>query len=182
MTPKSSTESLSAAIIERYISCTKSKDTKPIAAVFIDYIQKLSTEEERTNRQQEVQRICQTLLTTTLDKRMAIPIILAGDIEQDANLVLGIWNEQAGELDDLLAQKAKSDINTEELDRRINKLKNPLPNTPINLQIKVLKNRNGQNNMLFKLDGYLDRYLIKNKDDKENYAKQAIETRTKTTN
>lgn len=196
MTPKSSTESLSAAIIERCISCTKSKDTKPIAAVFIDYIQKLSTEEERTNRQQEVQRICQTLLTTTLDKRMAIPIILgaqvnrevksldtfnlsnmreAGDIEQDANLVLGIWNEQAGELDDLLAQKAKSDINTEELDRRINKLKNPLPNTPINLQIKVLKNRNGQNNMLFKLDGYLDRYLIKNKDDKKNYAKQAIE-------
>ena len=203
MTPRSSTESLSAAIIERCISCSKSKDTKPIAAVFIDYIQKLSTEEERTNRQQKVQRICQTLLTTTLDKRVAIPIILgaqvnrevksldtfnlsnmreAGDIEQDANLVLGIWNEQAGELDNLLAIQ-KSLAQQIEFDSKcfgklrdsmgelkqyyanvqteINKLKNPEPNTAVKLQIKVLKNRNGQNNGVFELDGYLDRYFIK---------------------
>ena len=221
MTPKSSTESLSAAIIESCISCANSKDTKPIAAVFIDYIQKLSTEEERTNRQQELQRICQALLTTTLDKRVAIPIILgaqvnrevksldtfnlsnmreAGDIEQDANLVLGIWNEQAGELDNLLAiQKsltqqiefdekcfgkpsgAKKELENyyKNVDTAIKGLKNPLPNTSVNLQIKVLKNRNGQNNGVFELDGYLDRYLIK---DKKNCAEQAIEELKQQTN
>ena len=77
----------------------------------------------RVNRQQEIQRICQTLLTTALDKRVAASIILGaqvnrevisfdtlnldnmregGDIEQDANLVLGMWNDQAGKMDNFL--------------------------------------------------------------------------------
>ncbi len=223
MTPKSSTESLSAAIIERCISCSKSKNTKPIAAIFIDYVQKLSTEEERVNRQQEIQRICQTLLTTTLDKRVAIPIILgaqvnrevksldtfnlsnmreAGDIEQDANLIIGIWNEQAGNLDNLLVRQKSiarkielyaegigvSKYSKEDLEKRlanvekaIESLKNPQPNTPVNLQIKVLKNRNGQNNGVFELNGYLNRYLIednlstlekKHKQNKQSKEKQ----------
>lgn len=209
MTPKSSTESLSFAIIERCMTCSKKEGDKqkPIAAVFIDYVQKLNTEEERVNRQQEIQRICQTLLSTALDKRVAASIILgaqvnrgvisldtlnldnmreAGDIEQDANLVLGIWNEQAGLMDMLIAKLTSFENTLKEDEARyhthhkklkeaektecaesikhikdmITALQNPPPNTPNTLKIKVLKNRNGQNNGVFELDGYLDRYLI----------------------
>ena len=77
LTPKSSAESLSTAIIERCMAFQKEdgqpnnqeqqivqiKDKKEVAAVFIDYVQKMTTEEERVNRQQEIQRICQTLLS-----------------------------------------------------------------------------------------------------------------------
>ena len=220
MTPKSTTESLSTAIIERCIFCSKKEKDKqkPIAAVFIDYVQKLSTEEERVNRQQEIQRICQTLLTTALDKRVATSIILgsqvnrevlsfdtlnldnmreAGDIEQDANLVLGVWNDQAGKMDNLLkrlgeierdiqeagnqtkqiSDKKSYDINKLNLwktnvKNMIETLQNPPPNTPNTLKIKVLKNRNGQNNGVFELNGYLDRYSI---EDTLETKKKAIE-------
>ena len=209
MTSKSSAESLSFAIIERCMACSKKEGDKqkPIAAVFIDYVQKLNTEEERVNRQQEIQRICQTLLSTALDKRVAASIILgaqvnrgvisldtlnldnmreAGDIEQDANLVLGIWNEQAGLMDMLIAKLTSFENTLKEDEARyhthhkklkevektecaesikhikdmITALQNPPPNTPNTLKIKVLKNRNGQNNGVFELNGYLDRYLI----------------------
>lgn len=220
MTPKSSTESLSVAIIERFSSCSKKdkNNIKPIAAVFIDYVQKLNTEEERVNRQQEIQRICQTLLTTALDKRVAASIILgaqvnrgvtsldslnldnmreAGDIEQDANLVLGLWNEQAGELDRLLARQnaitsqlelykkcigvAKESLEDlknyqDNVTKALDGLKNPLQNTSIKLKIKVLKNRNGRNNGVFELDGYLDRYSI---EDTIETKKNAIEASKK---
>lgn len=231
MTPKSTTESLSTAIIERCLSVLNSKKkelvenqpekvekVKEVAAVFIDYVQKLSTEEERVNRQQEIQRICQTLLTTALDKRVAASIILGaqvnrevisfdtlnldnmregGDIEQDANLVLGMWNDQAGKMDNLLkrlgeierdlqeavdqtkqiSDKKSYDINKLNLWKNnvknmIETLQNPPPNTPNTLKIKVLKNRNGQNNGVFELDGYLDRYSI---EDTLETKKKAIE-------
>jgi replicative DNA helicase len=146
------------------------------------------------------------LLTTALDKRVAASIILGaqvnrevisfdtlnldnmregGDIEQDANLVLGMWNDQAGKMDNLLkrlgeierdlqeavdqtkqiSDKKSYDINKLNLwktnvKNMIETLQNPPPNTPNTLKIKVLKNRNGQNNGVFELDGYLDRYSI----------------------
>jgi DNA primase catalytic core len=225
LTAKSNVESLSTAIFER---CTAFKEAefnednnqaeqiaeqakgiqtkKKVAAVFIDYVQKLTTEEERVNRQQEIQKICQTLLSTALDKSVGTSIILgaqvnrnvtsleeltldkmreAGDIEQDANLVLGIWNDQAGEIDWLVARLGELKDKLKRLELGIddltesNKPKKPLSKTKINnaieqikndlraeqtslntIMVKVLKNRNGQNNGLFKLRGYLDRYFI----------------------
>jgi DNA primase catalytic core len=128
---KPSVESLTSAIIERCMACSNSLKAdsyeqkpqaeikKEVAAVFIDYVQKLTTEEERVNRQQEIQRICNILLSTTQDKRVKAAFILgtqanreakssdtfnlhnmkdAGDIEQDANLVLGVWNPLAAQM------------------------------------------------------------------------------------
>jgi len=128
---KPSVESLTSAIIERCIACSnflkaesheqkqQTEIKKEVAAVFIDYVQKLTTEEERVNRQQEIQRICNILLSTTQDKRVKAAFVLgtqanrdakssdtfnlhnmkdAGDIEQDANLVLGIWNPLAAQM------------------------------------------------------------------------------------
>ena len=225
LTAKSNVESFSTAIFER---CTAFKEEefnednnqaeqiaaqakevqnkKKVAAVFIDYVQKLTTEEERVNRQQEIQKICQTLLSTALDKSVGTSIILgaqvnrnvtsleeltldkmreAGDIEQDANLVLGIWNEQAGEIDWLVARlgelkdklkrlklgiddltesnKPRKPLSETKINNAIEKIKNDLraEQTSLNtIMVKVLKNRNGQNNGLFKLRGYLDRYFI----------------------
>jgi len=228
LTPKSTAESLSTAIIERCMDFKEEEQhnednnqkegleeqpqkggvKKKVAAVFIDYVQKLTTEEERANRQQEIQKICQSLLSTALDTRVESSIILgaqlnrnvtsfeeltldkmreSGDIEQDANLVLGIWNEQAGEIDWLVAQLAelkeklkklelelddlaidKTSSKPKKLDKNkiaaaIERVKTELRVQQIPLttiQVKVLKNRNGQNNGLFKLKGYLDRYFI----------------------
>lgn len=227
MTPKSSAESLSAVIIERCIRSKKEQSNKDkmredqpkkeVAAVFIDYVQKLSTEEERANRQQEIQRICQTLLSTALDTRVATSIILgaqvnrnvisfdtltldnmreAGDIEQDANLILGVWNEQAGEVDWLLSklaelnqqeknlklsitQKKSLNLNQDQITNTKNKIQGELKNLKGNstntLKIKVLKNRNGQNNGVFDLNGYLDRYLIEDTvDTKKKYHKKTL--------
>ena len=217
LTPKSSAESLSTAIIERCMAFQKEdgqpnnqeqqivqiKDKKEVAAVFIDYVQKLTTEEERVNRQQEIQRICQTLLSTALDKRVATSIILgaqvnrnvtsfdtltldnmreAGDIEQDANLVLGIWNEQAGEIDWLLAKLGelkekekmcnlglndlggKKGFDLGKIGEALTKISKTIKRTQEtsakSIKIKVLKNRNGQNNGIFELEGHLERYFI----------------------
>ena len=216
LTPKSTAESLSTAIFERCIAFQKEKPKdqeqqtnqekpkKEVAAVFIDYVQKLTTEEERANRQQEIQKICQTLLSTALDKKVGTSIILgaqvnrnvtsfeeltldkmreAGDIEQDANLVLGIWNDQAGEIDWLLSKLGelkekekmcnlglndlggkktfKLDNVKNALTEITNKIKTTQDTSVKSLKIKVLKNRNGQNNGIFELEGYLDRYFIK---------------------
>jgi len=211
LSPKSTAESLSTAIFER---CTAFKEEqvkqgevkKKVAAVFIDYVQKLTTEEERVNRQQEIQRICDILSRTTRDKRVKAAFILgaqvnrnvtsleeltldkmreAGDIEQEANLVLGIWNEQAGNIDWLVARlgelkdklkrlklgiedltesrKPKKPLNETKINNAINQIENDLRagQTSLNtIMVKVLKNRNGQNNGLFKLAGHLDRYFI----------------------
>lgn len=226
LTPKSSVESLSTAIFERCIAFQKEEEhnednnqeervkeqakqrgvKKKVAAVFIDYVQKLTTEEERANRQQEIQRICQALLWTALNKKVETSIILgaqvnrnvtsfeeltldkmreAGDIEQDANLVLGIWNDQAGNIDWLLKQEAelkekqkiaeygldalskstKGKINEGNVIKALGKIKEKLEEykkskTAQTIRVKVLKNRNGQNNGVFELEGYLDRYFI----------------------
>ena len=77
MNPKNNVEILSTSIIDRVISCNK---TKPIGAVFIDYVQKLNTTEQKVNRQQEVQKVCQTLLHTALNKEVKAAIILGSQV------------------------------------------------------------------------------------------------------
>jgi len=83
-----------------------------IGAIFIDYIQKIRPTEKAPSRQLEIQRISATLLETAVS--LNIPMIVgaqvnrevadrkdltddkireAGDIEQDANIILGVWSE-----------------------------------------------------------------------------------------
>lgn len=235
LTPETTVESLSAAIIERCMFSQKEKQPnvqeqqtqqarvkKEVAAVFIDYVQKLSSEEERASRQQEIQTICKTLLSTALDKRVATSIILgaqanrevksldtltldnmreSGDIEQDANLVLGIWNERAAEIDWLLAKevelkqikkmldlglessikkKQKQDWSAEKIKIELSKIKNELDNIknkPRNrIKVKILKNRNGQNNGTFELEGCLDSYFIE--DTIETWEEKSLKEKT----
>lgn len=196
---KAKVEILSSAIIERVEA-----SEKPVAAIFIDYVQKLNTEEERVNRQQEVQRICQSILNTALDERVNAAIILgaqvnrdvksldsftldnmreAGDIEQDANLVLGIWDEQAGKLDSLYQKLetinnkiddtkygiknedlAKSEKSKENIENEIKASSNTDTRTGKVLKVKVLKNRNGRKDVVVELESYPSRFLIKDMD------------------
>ena len=146
---KTSVESLTSAIIERCIACSnllkaesheqkqQTEIKKEVAAVFIDYVQKLTTEEERANRQQEIQRICNILLSTTQDKRVKAAFVLgtqanrdakssdtfnlhnmkdAGDIEQDANLVLGVWNPLAAQMQMLQSAIDQAEMTVQILD------------------------------------------------------------------
>src|SRR5690606_31775739 len=87
LTPRNSTESLSAAIIDRCMSFQREEQQtqhtevkKEVAAVFIDYVQKLTSEEDSVNRQQEIQKVCETLLLTALDKRVGTSIILGAQV------------------------------------------------------------------------------------------------------
>jgi len=87
------------------------KEKFNVGAVFIDYIQKVKIRNNFGTRQLELQKISEILLETA--KELSIPIILgaqlgrdknqkdkvnldnlreSGDIEQDANLVLGLYN------------------------------------------------------------------------------------------
>lgn len=112
-----------------------------IGAVFIDYIQKIKIKGRYQTRQIEIQKISERILETA--KGLSIPIILgaqlgrdpqhsdkvrldnlreAGDIEQDANLVLGLFNPAMEK-----AQENGEFIKGDEVD----------------LKVIVLKNRNG---------------------------------------
>lgn len=112
-----------------------------IGAVFIDYIQKIKIAGRYATRQMELQKVSETILETA--KKLSIPIILgaqlgrdpqhsdkvrldnlreAGDIEQDANLVLGLFNPAM--------EKAQDNGETSREDT-------------VDLQVTVLKNRNG---------------------------------------
>ena len=112
-----------------------------VGAVFIDYIQKIKIKGRYQTRQIEVQKISERILETA--KGLSIPIILgaqlgrdpqhsdkvrldnlreAGDIEQDANLVLGLFNP-AMEKAQFNEEFFKGDI--------------------VELKVTVLKNRNG---------------------------------------
>jgi DNA primase catalytic core len=113
----------------------------PLGAVFIDYIQKVRIRGKYGARQLEVAAISAKLLD--LAKEVSIPIILgaqfgrkdgktatlkldnlreAGDIEQDANLVIGLWND---------AMAIAEDKNQK------------VQNRKVNLEAVILKNRNG---------------------------------------
>lgn len=112
-----------------------------IGAIYIDYIQKIKIKGASYSRQNEIQKISERLLESSLS--LGLPIILgaqfnrevkakkdinegklreAGDIEQDANLVLGLWN----------GAKAKEDEGH-----------SPGP-FEVDLDILVLKNRDGR--------------------------------------
>ncbi|MHB8277891.1 MAG: DnaB-like helicase C-terminal domain-containing protein [Candidatus Humimicrobiaceae bacterium] len=117
------------------------KDRYPIGAVFIDYIQKIKIEGKYQLRQVELANISEQILETSL--ALKLPIILgaqlgrdknrsdkvmldnlreSGDIEQDANLVIGLHNE---------AMEKAQDNNTISRD--------PI----VMLELTILKNRDG---------------------------------------
>ena len=115
-----------------------------IGAVFIDYIQKVKIKTRHGTRQLELQKISEQILE--MAKRLSLPIILgaqlgrdkdradkvrldnlreAGDIEQDANLVIGLYNEAMGK-----AQEENKVVREREVD----------------ITLTILKNRNGMVN------------------------------------
>ncbi len=115
------------------------KDRHDIGAVFIDYIQKVKIKGKYEMKQLEIQKISERILETA--KTLSIPVIMgaqfnrqageepklehlreAGDIEKDANLVLGIYNEAM--------QKAQDRHET-------------LKDRKVDLKFTILKNRNG---------------------------------------
>lgn len=136
------------------------KSKVPLGAVFIDYIQKIKNKQKFGTRQLELANTSNIILETA--KSYSIPIILgaqlgrdkdtrdkvkldnlreAGDLEQDAHLVLGIFNPSMEKAQD--EQKHLTD--------RI-----------IDLNITPLKNRNGIVNKSIILQ--FDRPLLQIKD------------------
>ncbi len=112
-----------------------------VGAIFIDSIQKIKTKGEHTSRQVELQRVSGRILETA--KSLSVPVILgaqvdrnpqrkdkigledlkeAGDIGQDAHLVLGLYTDAV--------EKAIEDGTN-------------LAESALDLKVKVLKNRNG---------------------------------------
>lgn len=125
------------------------KERGKIGAIFIDYIQKIKFKGKSSTRQLELQKISETILETA--KFNSVPIILgaqfgrgnnkqevlrldnlreAGDIENDAKLVLGIWNDS----------KETAELKGESPAGR-----------NINIDLTVLKNRNGPSNQTISL-------------------------------
>jgi replicative DNA helicase len=138
----------------------------PLGCVFIDYIQKIKNKQRFGTRQLELANTSNIILETA--KRYSIPIILgaqlgrdkesknkvkldnlreAGDLEQDANLVLGLHNQAMEE-----AQEKQTQLTSRKVD----------------LTITPLKNRNGIVNKTILLE--FDRPLlrIKDKDEKKS--------------
>ena len=112
-----------------------------VGAIFIDSVQKIKTRGDHSSRQAELQRVSERMLETA--KSLSVPIILgarvdgdpqrkdkmaledlkgAGDIGQDAQLVLGLYT-------DALEQAIEDGTN--------------LAESALDLKVKVLKNRNG---------------------------------------
>lgn len=208
MTRKPNVESLSAAIVERVLKIEdKNQDDekgaiklngKKVAAIFIDYVQKLNCEEDKNTRQQELHKVCKDLLNTACDKRVEAAIIMgaqanrevksletfllenmreAGDIEQDANVVIGVWDEEAGEKarwqqkladakdkaeDESFGKKYKN-ANYKCIEAAIKKkidMLNLNAQKSKDLTLKVLKNRNGKNNFSCIVDSFSERFCI----------------------
>lgn len=132
----------------------------PLGGVFIDYIQKIKNKQRFGTRQLELAHTSNIILETA--KHCSIPIILgaqlgrdkesknkvkldnlreAGDLEQDANLVLGLHNPSMEKAQDEQIQ---------------------LTNRKVDLTITALKNRNGIVNKPVTLE--FDRPLLTIKD------------------
>ena len=137
-------EPLEITSLTNYI--THLADNNDIGAVFIDYIQKIPTQKTYSTRQAELQAISASLLATA--NAHNIPMVLgaqfkrpdgkdmlssvsldnlreAGDIEQDANLVLGLFNNRVAQAE----AKQITDNNDTDTETR--------------LDVYVLKNRYG---------------------------------------
>lgn len=93
-----------------------------VGAIFADYIQKIGVQKPTGTRQVDIQRASESIREAAVEAD--VPVILgaqvrrpttgqarkeikpedmreSGDIEQDANLILGIYNELAGEMDEM---------------------------------------------------------------------------------
>ena len=131
------------------------QERREIGCVFIDYIQKIKTRGRYGTRQTEIQAISERILETAI--QLSIPVVLAaqlgridkskgytmenvvrvdnlreaGDIEQDANLVVGLWNETKGN------EEAEKD-NGMSIPGAISTYR-----VESDITIKVLKNRDG---------------------------------------
>ncbi len=127
-------------------SLTFMSDKYNIGAVFIDYLQKIKISGTHHSRQVELQKVCAQLLETA--NVTGVPIILgaqlkragntsnpdrilraenireSGDIEQDANMVLGLYNHR---------------------------VENQTTDNEEDILLKVIKARNGQPGEKFKL-------------------------------
>ena len=138
------------------------KEREPIGAVFIDYIQKIKNRGKFGTRQLELAATSNVILETA--KLYSIPIVMgaqlgrdkdsrdkvkldnlreAGDLENDANLVLGIHNKSMQK-----AQDEQTQLTTRHVD----------------ITVTPLKNRNGIVNRAVSLD--FDRPLLKITDKK----------------
>lgn len=132
------------------ITKLKKKLGERLGAVFVDYIQKVKIKYKYPTRQLELQKISSEILETA--KSCNLPIILgaqlgrggtkkevlrldnlreAGDIENDSKLVIGIWNQS----------KDESEGKDSTYKGRI-----------VDLELVVLKNRNGSSNQSILLD------------------------------
>jgi DNA primase catalytic core len=117
-----------------------------VGAVFIDSLERIKSDEKSPTRQLELQRISATLLESAV--RLSIPIIVgvqvnlevkskdelrsekireAGDIEQKANIILGVWNE---------AQADHTRIVKDPVDFTVKVLKNRDGKQPFNIDLK----------------------------------------------
>jgi replicative DNA helicase len=137
-------------------------DKYDVGAVFIDYIQKIKVREKYATRQLALQDISKRILEVS--NKLSLPIILgcqfgreesntkkktvrldnlreAGDIEQDANIVLGLWNP-ATKIDE--KQKDKIDIRNIKLSVTILKSRDGIQNRDVDLifDAPVLKIKN----------------------------------------
>jgi len=133
------------------------KEQEPQGAVFIDYIQKVKNRQKFGTRQLELQKTSEIILETA--KACVVPIILgaqlgrspdtrdkvkldnlreAGDLEQDANLVLGLFNSAM--------EKAQETQAT-------------LTDRTVDITVTPLKNRNGIVNKAVTLE--FDRPILK---------------------
>lgn len=136
------------------------KLTVPLGAIFIDYVQKIKNKEKSATRQLELQKTSAAILEIAMS--CSTPIILGaqlgrdsqsrnkvrlenlrecGDLEQDAQVVLGIFNPS---MEDAQAEGK------------------PLTDREIDLDITALKNRNGIANKTISLK--FDRPLLKIKE------------------
>ena len=125
-------------LVDTVVHLSKRHD---VGAIFIDSVQKIKTKGDHTSRQAELQRVSERMLETA--KSLSVPIILgarvdgdpqrkdkmaledlkgAGDIGQDAQLVLGLYT-------DAVEQAIEDGTN--------------LAESALDLKVKVLKNRNG---------------------------------------
>ncbi len=132
--------------IRRVLDARESKNQ--LGGVFVDYVQKIKSETKFSTRQLELQDISSQLHRIAVE--LHAPMIVgaqfnrevrsesdirddclreAGDLEQDANLVLALWNPAKGENDDKQSSLVQASSN---LDAR-----------RVELKVKTLKNRDG---------------------------------------
>jgi len=118
------------------------RERHSVGAVFVDYIQKIKIKGRYATRQIELQKVSERVLETA--KKLSVPVIMgaqlgrdkeradkvrldnlreAGDIEQDASLVLGLYNPAMEKAQDEGGIPAGNEV-----------------------KLTVLKNRNGQVN------------------------------------